>query len=229
MQKPFSIQLELYFAHPRKTAINYIVADEKTMPLYIQLFKNGAPFALSDGAIIEINFENSAGLRFPRLGVIQDNEQGRILYEIEPADIAITGQMKASITVVNDMQRLTWQEFEFSVSRNLSDNQVDPPETLGPWKNAIEGRLSDYGRRIIALEEHETDIDVDLSGIKSALDEALAAIAELQATVTEARSIANNAANTAAAAGYRAEDGIRRADSAQAAVDALAVRVAALE
>lgn|GEM_PF-4035759 len=236
MQKPFSIQLELYFAHSRKTAINYIVADKKTMPLYIQLLKKGAPFALPDGAIIEINFENSAGLRFPRLGTTQDHEQGKILYEIEPADIAIAGQMKANITVVNDMQRLSWQEFEFSVSRNLSDNQVEPPETLGPWKNVIEeklseheGRLSDHERRIIALEEHETDIDVDLSGIKSALAEALAAIAELQTTATEARNIANNAASTAAAAGYRAEDGIRRAISAQDDVDALAVRVAALE
>jgi len=229
VQKPFSIQLELYFAHPRRTAINYIVADEKTMPLYIQLLKNGAPFALPDGAIIEINFENPAGLRFPRIGVIQNHEQGRILYEIEPSDIAIAGHMKANITVINDTQRLTWQEFEFSVSRNLSDNQVEPPEALGPWKNAIEEKLSDHERRIIALEEHETDIDVDLSGIKSALAEALSAIAELQTTATEARNIANIAADTAAAAGYRAEDGIRRAISAQADVDALAVRVAALE
>jgi len=229
VQKPFSIQLELYFSHPRKTAINYIVADEKTMPLHIQLLKNGAPFALPDGAIIEINFENSAGLRFPRIGVIQDHEQGRILYEIEPSDIAISGQMKANITVVNDTQRLTWQDFEFSVSRNLSDNQADPPEVLGPWKNAIEERLSEHEGRIIALEEHETDIDVDLSGIKSVLAEALAAIAELQTTTTEARNIANNAASTAATAGYRAEDGIRRADNAQTDVDALAVRVAALE
>jgi len=236
MQKPFSIQLELYFAHARKTAINYIAADEKTMPLYIQLLKNGAPFALPDGAIVEINFENPDGLRFPRLGTIQNHEQGKILYEIEPGDIAISGQMKASITVVNDAQRLTWQDFEFSVSRNLSDNQVEPPEVLGPWKNAIEerlseheGRLSNHDRRIVALEEHETDIDIDLSGIKSTLDEVLAAIAELQTTATEARNIANNAASTAAAAGYRAEDGIRRADSAQADVDTLAVRVAALE
>lgn len=180
MQKKYSVQIDLYHSHIRNTTINYIVADMKTMPLYIQLLDKGAPFNIPDGAIIEMNFETSSGLRFPRLGTVQNHEQGKIFYEIDPADIAIAGNVTVSITVVGP-GRLTWQGFQFKVHRNLSDNQTEPPEVLGPWKNAIEEKLSGHEERITTLESGSP---ADLTDIENRLAEALDLIAALQAEAT---------------------------------------------
>lgn len=112
------------------------------MPLYVQLLENGKPYSLPAGAIIEINFENPQGLRFPRDGTVRDYEQGQILYNIDSSDIAIAGKMYASVTVIDGTKRLTWQSFVLKVSRNLSDNQVAPPDVIGPWQSEIEEKLS---------------------------------------------------------------------------------------
>lgn len=241
----------------RNTAINYIVADAETMPLYVQLLENGKPYSLPAGAIIEINFENPQGLRFPRDGTVRDYEQGQILYNIDSSDIAIAGKMYASVTVIDGTKRLTWQSFVLKVSRNLSDNQVAPPDVIGPWQSEIEeklsdqagqlsqhastlashagqlsshaGQLSDHETRIVTLENAETNIDVDLTNIKARIDTVESDLPVTQATATDARNIANNAAVSAATAGSRAEEGITKADNAQGAVDALDVRVTTLE
>lgn len=250
LQKPYSIKLDLYHEHTRNTPINYVVADAETMPLHIQLLADNAPYGLPASAIIELNFENPKGLRFPRDGIVEDHEQGQILYNIQSSDIAIDGQMVASVTVVNGTERLTWQSFGFRVLRNLSDSQVEPPDIIGPWQGEIEEKLSehegqlaghagqltnhaaqlaDHESRIVALEEAETNIEVDLTDIEARLVTAEAGLTTAQATATDARNIANNAAGMAATAGIRAEEGISKADNAQADVDALTTRVTTLE
>ncbi len=151
MQKPYTITLDLYSTGSKSTAVNYVVSDSETMPLYITLTEKGKAFVIPQNAQIELNFRNTKGDTFPRYGAIEDYETGRIMYEIDSADIAIAGQMTATVSLVYGGQRLTWPCFMFNVTRSLAGGAT-PPEAEAPWFTQIMEQLSIINERLDEIE-----------------------------------------------------------------------------
>jgi len=146
--------LDLFGDGLKSTPNYYIAGDAEVYPLYIALLSKNAPFPIPDNAIVQINFMNPSGDKFPRIAEVADWENGRIKYDIDASDIAIIGQMTASVSVTSGAQLLTFgQEFTLTVARNLTDGQADAPDTLLPWKNQIVSQLSDHEVRITELED----------------------------------------------------------------------------
>ena len=142
MQKSYNVPLELYTGKPLSTRICYVSGDREAYPLSIKLLARGAPFAIPDGACVELNFRNASGDKYPAPAVITDYEEGLIKYSIEPGDIAAPGQVEVSVTLIDSSRRLTWRGFSYAVQSNPTDGQTEAPDVLQPWKDDIVSRLS---------------------------------------------------------------------------------------
>ena len=142
MQKSYNVSLELYDRKPLPTRIHYVSGDREAYPLSIKLLARGAPFAIPDGACVELNFRNADGDKYPAPAVITDYEEGLIKYSIEPGDIAVPGQVDVSVTLIDSSQRLTWRGFCYAVQDSPTDGQTEAPDVLQPWKDDIVSRLS---------------------------------------------------------------------------------------
>lgn len=150
MQKPYRVRLDLYDREnqPTRTRINYVVADNETMPLYIDLLSHGEPFILPSTVVIELNFTNPQGIDFPRYAEIIDRREGRILYNIIRDDISVSGDMSCMVSIVNGDERITFpSSINFKVTRSAAGGE-EPPECAIPWFNQIMQELSLINQRL---------------------------------------------------------------------------------
>lgn len=113
------------------------------------------------------------------------------------------------------------QEFQDSIAQLASDSMTSgkyEDGTLTLFNRTGQERFSAHisgtnGQQGESFDP--TELEQIIANIETQTNINTNDINEIQINVTDARNIANTAANTAATAGYRAEDGIRRADAAQ--------------
>ena len=165
MRKQYFIDLRLYGTSTVETKILYYEGDVGVYPLFISLKEKGdKPFTIPEGAVVSLTLSPQDGEAYPRMAEIVNRENGVVLYEMDAADLALTGTTKATLTVIEGENRLTWPSFRYLVKKHDGLEGGEAPEFLLPWKNAIEARLSELDGRLGALEANGggEDIEPDL-------------------------------------------------------------------
>lgn len=151
-----------------------------------------------------------------------------------PSSLTRAGNLELQLVFTNDQNEVIAKTSIVRLSIGNSIDATESAEIEFPNGGAVD--LSGIESRLTALESALTSILNSISallGRADAVENDISAInndlISISDTATQARSIADLAAIKAATAGDRAEEGIRRADSAQTAIDDLTVRVSALE
>lgn len=152
MEKSYTVRLGLRAIDQLSdNKIQYISGDKEVYPLRIILLAYDKPFAIPEGAFVEMHFTNNNNEKYPAIAEIIDGEQGFVLYNVAQSDIAVPGQVAVSVAVTSGSERLTWVGFQFTVKSNPANGQTEPPDVLEPWMGAIVSQLSDHETRLADL------------------------------------------------------------------------------
>ena len=147
MNKHYEIDLKLYEQSPKNSGIEFVQGDSGVYSVGITLLgRGGEPFVIPEGASAALNFllpPKNAPRPERGFAEIVDRAAGKLLYTVNGTEISAPGKALASVEITDGEDSLSWQNFEFRVTKSLKDDAA--AETAGAyagWAALVEQRLS---------------------------------------------------------------------------------------